>query len=118
MFDNLAIFDKVSAHLLEQNERSEVQGTGCAYRGPNGLMCAVGCLIPDERYDESLEGFEVHTMPVLRAVFGTSDVPYDTVCMLGRLQKIHDNCPSHEWPDELTELRDYLQSQQPGERAC
>ncbi len=51
------IFDTVAVHLIEQGEPS-VDATGsCQYRdgvGANGkmLMCAIGCLIPDEMYDK------------------------------------------------------------------
>jgi hypothetical protein len=47
-------FDKVCVHLLTQLQKSvflDSNGSmACAYRGPNGLKCAVGCLIPDELY--------------------------------------------------------------------
>ena len=28
----------------------------CMFRSPDGCKCAAGCLIPDELYDESMEG--------------------------------------------------------------
>jgi len=49
------VFDKVVAYLRQQNYvPAETQGT-CVYRGDNGRMCAVGCLIPDELYSGDLE---------------------------------------------------------------
>jgi hypothetical protein len=44
-------------HLATQKARawSEDNGT-CGYRTETGLMCAVGCLIPDELYDPEIEG--------------------------------------------------------------
>lgn len=48
-------YDTVKAHLLKQGERSVGPGDMCMYRGPNGLKCAIGCLIPDELYDPKME---------------------------------------------------------------
>ena len=55
------IFDKVASHLITQGVKSTyVFSDGgyprCAYRGDNGTMCAAGCLIPDEEYDQGFEG--------------------------------------------------------------
>lgn len=48
--------DKVEQHLIQQKARSvDVDNSVCMYRGPNGLMCAAGCLIPDELYTHTLE---------------------------------------------------------------
>ena len=88
------IFDKVAVHLLTQQERSETCG-GCAYRGERGLMCAVGCLIPDELYDSSMESLCATTILVDFPEFGKyirgntphPDMPY----LLSRLQNIHDH---------------------------
>lgn len=44
------LFDRISKHLLKQNERSaEHIGGACRYRGDNGLKCAVGAIIPDKK---------------------------------------------------------------------
>ena len=47
------IFDKVYRHLLFQMERVE-DNDGCRYR-LGKLSCAIGCLIPDDLYDEGIE---------------------------------------------------------------
>ncbi len=53
------IFDKVVNHLRAQGAKSEmdhpVAGLMCAYRGIQGRMCAVGCLIPDADYLPTME---------------------------------------------------------------
>ena len=41
-----AAFNKVARHLLRQNAKSTNKDGECLYRGPNGLRCAVGALIP------------------------------------------------------------------------
>lgn len=51
-------FDKIVDHLRKQNSKSLMEAPRddtCAYRGQDGKMCAVGCLIKDEFYDPSLE---------------------------------------------------------------
>lgn len=67
------IFNTVATHLLTQNARSmgtapQMEGRGCLYRGENGRMCAVGCLIKDEFYDPILENEPVRDPDVIFAV--------------------------------------------------
>lgn len=61
------IFDKVVAHLRKQGKPSAAYigfpYKSCLYRGPEGAMCAVGCLIPDDMYDESMEGNDLYSLP-------------------------------------------------------
>lgn len=45
----------IADHLAKQRERSVNAKDICQYRGPNGTMCAVGVLIPDELYSTKLE---------------------------------------------------------------
>lgn len=53
------IFDTVAKHLFRQGcrsvERDEDPDPACLYRGPEGRMCAVGVLIPDEIYNTDME---------------------------------------------------------------
>ncbi len=48
------IFDTVLQKIREQGKPSIYCG-GCAYRGPDGLKCAAGHLIPDEDYTKEFE---------------------------------------------------------------
>ncbi len=41
------VYSQVRKHLLTQKMKSIEEGKGCVYRGPDGLMCAAGCLISD-----------------------------------------------------------------------
>lgn len=52
----------ISIHLAKQRSRS-VSDIGCAYRGHNGKMCAVGCVIPDELYSPAMEGHGLASLP-------------------------------------------------------
>lgn len=58
------IFDRVVTHLAQQGEPAlcmlpqadyDTDGPSCAYRTPQGLKCAAGCLIPDEKYKPEFE---------------------------------------------------------------
>ena len=43
-----AAYRKVHAHLIAQGKRAVSKHGSCMYRTPEGLACAVGCLIPDK----------------------------------------------------------------------
>lgn len=103
------IFNKVAAHLLTQGRKAQrganVVGdtpTQCRYRGENGTMCAVGCLISDDVYTPELEGAPVRRASVLGALKSSGVSVYgDAIMFLARLQTIHDTCEVHTWRDEL-----------------
>lgn len=99
---NQEIFDKVYKHLLTQNARSTGGfAFGCMYRGHAGRKCAVGCLVPDERYSTHLEGHGVSHPHVLDALGFSVPVADDTMRLLDRLQRVHDLDPPEAWPIQL-----------------
>lgn len=90
------IFDQVAAHLLKQGVRSVDDQTRCLYRGPNGLMCAAGCLIADEEYKPEFDIRGSWTRMVeSKAV--TNKHEY----FIGMLQSMHDNKRDTESFSEL-----------------
>lgn len=86
MLDRQKTFDTVMAHLRAQGGPA-IQNHKCAYRGKAGTRCAIGALIPDENYNESLEGKSVFRREICAAIPGadTSDLAF-----LVGLQQIHD----------------------------
>lgn len=50
------LFDYVVGFTKRQGGPSANDECLNLYRGPNGTMCAAGCLIKDEYYRDSLEG--------------------------------------------------------------
>lgn len=85
------IFEKVCRHLATQNARSVGDSGDCAYRGENGTMCAVGCLISDECYNESLEGYTVCRSDVNEALYRSGvELDEDIYRTLEALQELHD----------------------------
>ena len=99
-------FDKVAKHLLTQNAKS-VNGGRCSYRGAEGRMCAVGCLIDDEHYSPALEGCHVW-FPDVRTALSKSGVPNEVVgTLLDALKTIHDCYPLEDWRAELYILAEH-----------
>lgn len=114
------IYNKVRTHLLTQNAQAVTVGKNgetCAYRGDDGLTCAVGCLIPDEQYRTTFEGMGVTSQHVQKALVDAgvlNTVLFDddaykddsTLGMLRGLQVIHDNNSPNEWRWLLDNLAD------------
>ena len=104
------IFNKAHKHFAGMtepsmgNEESTV-GQQCAYRGAFGNKCVVGAFIPDELYNERLEGdsldqesiceFEIgyhstRVTEVLAKAFGQDFLSDDQYLLLAKLQRTHD----------------------------
>lgn len=80
-------FDRVLTHLRTQGVPAYEDGQ-CSYRTDNGLMCAIGALIPDENYISQMDcGHSVGEELVWKRVPGATkrDVPF-----LRLLQSAHD----------------------------
>lgn len=102
------VFEHVRQHLINQGQRSIDPMIGCSYRSPDGLMCAVGCLIPAEEYRDHFEGVNACDDGVRGALrlnglplFGESDFDGDMdsrTVMLNSLQLMHDTRKVVEWP--------------------
>lgn len=94
-------FDIVVKHLFKQGRPSlhpnpMAHRKLCAYRGAEGLMCAVGCRIPDSRYvkskmDDPLAGMTVHSL--VRDFGGRLRQELTSYKdMFSGLQSAHDGC--------------------------
>jgi len=113
LIGRLAIFapivDKMATHLAAQRRRSFTNRgplEGCAYRGDDGAMCAVGCLFSNEAYVEDGEPenmpasqlFDADFYPHISAELwaakpvGADDDDYQWV--LGFCQTYHDKTPN------------------------
>lgn len=98
------VFSKVATHLLAQ-KRISTLGRKCAYRGWDGLKCAVGCLIDDAHYKPVLEGHTVRDGELVQALVksGVPIVPH-MLDMLNRLQNLHDTTRPAAWATSLQKL--------------
>ena len=80
---NQQAFDKIVARLMDGAGRAVTKNNTCVYRAPNGLKCAVGCLIPDDEYSKDMEGNYV--VDLQWAISSGLDLE-----LLSYLQYIHD----------------------------
>lgn len=109
------IFDAVCDHLAKQKKRAAREHGGCYYRTPDGLKCAVGCLIPDELYDRRMDSFydddednyagNFHQVADgIRIGIYSKDLRWmlDHINLLCDLQSVHDD--GMRWTDE-SEMR-------------
>jgi hypothetical protein len=93
------LFDYITHFLYKQGEpsvdRVDRGSEVCAYRGTRGLMCAVGCIIPDEIYRERMEGSGVTELEIKARHIPVHKPYWDWVMkhtdLLCSLQTIHDN---------------------------
>lgn len=103
------IFEKSASHLLKQGKASHSKNLDdtCAYRGDDGAMCAVGCLIDDSAYDIALEGMSLD-MKEIEMALNSSGIDFDddnfTFALLQDLQYIHDETDPTLWLHELYRL--------------
>lgn len=95
------IFNIAANGLLKQGKTSK-DSVSCKYRGPNGLKCAVGMLIPDELYEDTFEGHSASSSGVIKALV-KAGMP-NTVAFadfLENLQDVHDDHQTGDWEREL-----------------
>ena len=95
------IFNIAANGLLKQGKQS-ASGDKCLYRGPDGLKCAIGMLIPDELYEDAFEGNSA-SKPSVRKALVKAGVP-NTVGykdFLDNLQDVHDDHQTGDWECEL-----------------
>jgi hypothetical protein len=107
------IFDTVARHLLSQGKKCEIPTTPhedgvCMYRY-NGMACAVGVLIPDDLYNESMEGYTISVLigthlPRRHRRYTFPDWICDNIDFIVELQRVHDWEEPRDWVSKLEEL--------------
>lgn len=112
------LFDKVATHLLTQNAKS-LDDDSCQYRNPEGLACAVGCLIPEDEYTPQIERLSVAELYgyhndilgeyqerrlMLAILLSAAGVKEGHLELLRELQIIHDCCDMSIWKSELKHI--------------
>ncbi|MGI9141645.1 MAG: hypothetical protein ACR2IJ_00490 [Fluviibacter sp.] len=85
-------YEKIRSHLIEQGRPASDAMTGsCFYRHPDGLMCAVGCMITDDVYRPSLEDCTVDDVGVRLALVKSGwPMTPEGFEMLHDMQSYHD----------------------------
>lgn len=92
------VFDTVRQHLMAQGAQSvgDYSGTEvCLYRNRDGLMCAVGVLIPDSEYRASFENVSASSLDIF-------DLYNEE--LISELQRIHDSVQVENWEDRLARM--------------
>jgi hypothetical protein len=96
------VFDQVAKHLLEQGKRSMklnvYKAEICLYRGPEGTMCAAGCLISDNEYKDDMEGGSWENL----VKYGYT--PETHKDLISYLQRVHDQREPSTWREGLLNL--------------
>jgi hypothetical protein len=105
MLNRQLMFDDVAKHMAQQRKRSTHDGT-CLYRGPNGLKCGIGALIPDANYSPAMD----MAMP-FEETLRYLDKKYGTIGTVGEWgfasdaiftqRYLHDTYLSRDWDDGL-----------------
>jgi len=106
--DDIAAFDWIADHLIEQDTQSKDDGGTCLYRGPEGTACAVGCLIADNTYEGWFETTAVDDDYIIEAVVASNPewkIGDKQIHMLLVLQYVHDNHTPYTWKYDLDLLR-------------
>lgn len=102
------MFDKVVTHLLTQKARSlgpgptgamwamlmQSGGSTCLYRNDEGLKCAAGCLIPEDKYHPSMETVSVEGLPFFQDLCEDGD---KQLALLRKCQEVHDQIEIPDW---------------------
>lgn len=117
------IFDKVTVHLLTQKKKAQrvnnlslfvsvnPESPICTYRSPEGLRCAIGCLIPDELYDPVIEGISLNIVTIsedtgteqesgankLLEILSIIGIERNNLKFLRDLQDVHDGSGVGDW---------------------
>lgn len=60
----ISLIQFVQQRMMQQNAQSvsgskTAIGGDCMYRSPDGMQCAIGCMIPDEMYDPIFEQWSI-----------------------------------------------------------
>ena len=76
--------------------------SNCQYYGPGGLMCAVGCLIPEEEYSSDFEGESVEVIQAkVPTIYGLN------LALLSDMQFVHDYDDIASWEKQFQELANH-----------
>lgn len=89
-------FDVVVEHLRKQGAKAlqcVEDNTACAYRGEDGMKCAVGVLIPDDKYSSSFEGLTAEDTPIKKVL---AELGHD-IPLCKALQNVHDAFDPSPW---------------------
>lgn len=91
--------------------------SACAYRGPNGARCAIGALIPDDKYDPAMDRLDsdggipslIHSPLVIEALGLSPDRDHRILRFLFACQMVHDLCPEENFAERFPRNLDLVE---------
>lgn len=95
MIKRQAAFNAVVRGMLKQRQFS-MMGGSCMYRGLNDTRCAIGMLIPNDRYDPNYEGGNVYDVRICKTIStryipNPAEISHSDLSFLEDMQeKLHD----------------------------
>lgn len=89
--DKQEMLNTVVPFLIRQGKPSMNTKMKCMYRGPDGTKCAIGCMIPDDKYNPS---FDI-CKPLALIMKQMPEVLGDDIIFLRSVQKCHDEAGVH-----------------------
>lgn len=102
------IYTKARNHLLTQMKPARGPDTACIgspercmYRSPEGLKCAFGIFIPDDKYRPEMEGVLVDVLFEQKRWIDLFDDFKPHLKLIERLQSIHDQRSVSSWETDL-----------------
>lgn len=102
--------NKVMEFAYKQNARCEAEDGKCMYRGPNNTKCFVGCMIPDESYDNAMENTNaagiMDDFSVMEYLLLDGYQGYRMRDFWLGMQMIHDSSEPDAWAEEFEKLAD------------
>lgn len=103
-----AFFNTACEGLAKQGFRKSSNLGYCLYRGPKGLKCAIGHVIPDEAYRLDFDNGCKSTEMVVKTVWEINDWPSsERLSALCSLQSCHDD--AEDGHDMRVLLRNFAQ---------
>jgi hypothetical protein len=103
------IFNTVLFGLRKQGVASVEPGKGCRYRGPNGTKCAVGMLIPDDKYHWEIETLGTSDAKVQACLpFAMDSTVHHLLSMLQSAHDIDLRQSMEEWEIRMANIAHYF----------
>lgn len=94
MFNKQTAFDTALNGIRAQGKPSlsaDPVDNYCLYRAPDGSKCAIGHLIPDDKYSPDMEmGGIYQRIHEICPIIGVETADWRTIDFLSELQKAHD----------------------------
>lgn len=104
---NQEIFDTCLTHLRAQGQRALNDRGTCQYRADDGLKCAIGALIPDDKYNPNFERFGVYSTE--QSIALAAGLAKDQLDLAGVIQNtMHDTIGDLTFFPDLEHGADYV----------